>query len=358
MSENYEVKYTLFDSLAEMLSPDTLSNLLGYSVSDVTCRPFENTNGFSGNQLFYVEADMHKLVLKRMRQAVDWISICTNDHRCRSIRIWQYGLLDLIRPHMQHAILAASRDADDFAILMQDVSDGLISNGQEITPQMVYPMLDALARMHAIFWEDEKLKAVELGLNDIQAIIPFGWPTQWDRYPHAREIVALMKQGWEVLFELVEPDVRQALQWIMDDPQPLYDTLAKYPSTLIHSDYRLDNLAWMADARDLVVFDWQFAGYAPATVCMCWFVMSGGLFDKQWEYVEYYRQRLSNYLGDHFDPGLWQPLLELGCLVDVLRKGNWHAYFSVTGEDEAYKAHMRKSVDSYNDLVRKGLEWI
>lgn len=358
MSVKYESKYVLYDSVEEMLSPGVLSILLGRTVSQVTCRPFDNTNGFSGNQLFYVEADRHKLVLKRMRPAVDWLAMGTHDHRCRAIRVWQYGLLDRIQPQMQHTILAACQDGDEYGILMQDVSDGLILFGQEITTQMVYPMLDALARMHAIFWEDENLNAAELGLCDMMTVIPNFWPKMLHNYRHDPKIVAMLKQGWQALFELVEPDVRDALQSLMENPQPLFDSLAKYPSTFIHSDYRLDNLAWMADTYELFVFDWQAASYAPATICMCWFVMSGGLFDKQWEYVEYYRQRLSNYLGDRFDPGLWQPMLELGCLVDVLRKGNWHALFSVTGEDEADKAYMRQSVDSYNDLVRRGLTWI
>lgn len=91
---------------------------------------------------------------------------------------------------------------------------------------------------------------------------------------------------------------------------------------------------------------------------MCWFVMSGGLFDRQDEYVDYYHRQLTKYLGDRFDPGLWQPMLELSSMVDVLRKGNFHAYFSVTGEDEANKAYMRQSVDSYNEIVRRGLAWL
>ena len=358
MMEKYEAKYTLFDSLEELLSPDTLSNLLGCPVSTVSCRPFEYSNGFSGNQLFNIDAQGHKLVMKVMRPAVDWLAIRTNDHRCRAVRVWQYGLLDRIQPHMQHAILAACQNGVEYGILMQDLSDKLISFDQEITPQMVCPMLDALARMHAIFWEAEYLNFDELGLCEIMNVTPNFWPKMLDHYRHDPNILAKLKKGWEALFELMQPDVRDALQSLMDNPQPLFDTLAKFPSTFIHSDYRLDNMAWMADTHELFVFDWQFAGRAPATIGACWFLMSSGLFNKQWEYAEYYRQRLTNYLGDRFDPGLWQPMLELGCLVDVLRKGYWHALFSVTGEDEAYKAHMRKSVDSYNDLVRKGLEWI
>jgi len=358
MMGKYETKYTLFDSLAAMLSPETLSSLLGCTVSRVACRPFEYSNGFSGNRLFNVEADAHKLVLKILRPAFDWLAMGTKDQRCRAIRVWQYGLLDRIRPHMQHAILAACRDADEYGILMQDLSAGLIPFGQEVTPQLVYPMLDALARMHAIFWDDENLYADELGLCQPVKVASSFWPRMLDNYRHDPVIVAKLKKGWEALFELVEPDVRDALQSLMDNPQTLFDTLAKYPSTFVHSDYRLDNLAWMADTHELFVFDWQNAGIAPATIGMSWFVMSGGLFDRQDEYVEYYRRQLTKYLDGRLDPGQWQPMLELGCMVDVLRKGNWHAYFSVTGEDEAGKAYMRQSVDSYNDIVRRGLAWL
>ena len=91
---------------------------------------------------------------------------------------------------------------------------------------------------------------------------------------------------------------------------------------------------------------------------LCWFVMCGGIFHQQEAYYQYYCQRLSEYLGDRFNPGLWQPMLEVGCLVDVLRKGGWHAYFATTSEDESFREDMRQSVNSYNDIIRKGLVWL
>jgi hypothetical protein len=152
--------------------------------------------------------------------------------------------------------------------------------------------------------------------------------------------------------------VGDALQSLLGNPQPLLDTLAEYPSTLIHADYRTGNLALWPDTSQVVAFDWQDASYAPATLCLSWFIMSGELFLIQDAAAEYYRVQLAKRLGDQFEPNLWQPMLAVGCLTEVLRKGNWHALFAVTHEDEEFRNHMRRSVGSYNDLVRRGLKWL
>ena len=368
MMSKSEPKYTLANSVEEMLLPETISAPLGRGISQVSCRPFESSKGFSGNQLFHVEADGHKLVMKRLRPSVDWIAMATDDHLCRSVRVWQFGLLDRTLPHMKHGILAACQDGAEYALLMQDVSKGLIPFNSVLTHKTIVAMLDALAALHATFWEDEALNHPELGLAKLESLVSFGWPSQWHRYPHAETTLAMLRQGWEVLFELLEPDVRDALQSIMQRPQPLFDALAKFPATLAHGDYRLDNLAHFPASEELVVFDWQFASYAPATICMCWFVMSmsgnvtrgdamSSISARRQEYFWYYHQKLFEHLGARFDQSLWQPMLDLGSVVEVLRKGNWHALFSVTGDEEE-KAYMRRSVDTYNDVVRKGLTWL
>jgi len=74
-----------------------------------------------------------------------------------------------------------------------------------------------LARMHAIFWEEENLKAVELGLiNNLASIIPFS--TKPEHYQHAPHILEILQHGWSALYELVEPDVCDALQSLVENP--------------------------------------------------------------------------------------------------------------------------------------------
>jgi len=354
----FKSKYPILSSITEMLSALTLSELLGYRVSHVTCRPFEASNGFSTNQLFHVEVGGKKLVMKHLRPKTDWLALVSNDHQCRSIRVWQYGLLDIIQPHMQHGILAVCREGDDFAILMNDVSSGLL-NGQALTSPIIYHMLDALAAMHATFWEQEALKAGELGLLSVETIFSFIGPLQEEYYQHAPHILEMIQQGRSALFDLVEPDVSKVLQALIEDPQPLRKFMEKFPATFVHTDFRQDNLAIIPDTQALVVFDWQMAGYAPPILDICWLIGSlPDQLDQHEDYYSYYQQNLSAYLADRFDPNLWQPMLEVGCLLEVLRKGNWHALFAVTSEDVTFRAVMKRSVESYNDIVRKGLAWL
>ena len=164
--------------------------------------------------------------------------------------------------------------------------------------------------------------------------------------------------GWEALFELVETDVRDSLQSLLKNPQPLFDALANYPSTLVHGDYRTGNLAVLPETNQVVALDWQWSGYAPAIICLCWLVMTAEFLQIQDEAAEYYRTQLAARLGDRFDPDWWQSMYEVGCLVDVLRKGCWHAYFALYSDDEEFRSNLRRSVDSYNAIVRKGLKWL
>jgi hypothetical protein len=75
-------------------------------------------------------------------------------------------------------------------------------------------------------------------------------------------------------------------------------------------------------------------------------------------YYQYYHRQLTAYLGNRLDPHLWQPMLEVGCLVEVMTKGIWHAFFACHHENEVFRADMRRSVNSYNALVRKATRWL
>jgi hypothetical protein len=351
-------KYTLFNSIQEMLAPETLSGLLNQRITRVTCQPFESSNGWSKNQLVHVKAGKQKLVMKRLRLSMDWLAAISKDTHCRSVRVWQYGLLDRLQPYMQHGILAACREDEDYAILMQDLSPGLL-NGRQLSSQTVFHMLDALSRMHAIYWEDETLRDDALGLSNIDTKLSYIRPLHPGYFEHAPQILDIMQKGRSDLLDMVEPDVCAILQSLYNSSLPIEAFLHCLPKTLVHTDYRLDNLAFFRDTQELVVFDWQQASFAPMIDDVCWFVGSLAEHISAHEtYYEYYRQQLTTYLGDRFDPSLWRAMLDVGCLLEVMTKGTWHAFFAVTNENEAFRADMRRSVATYNDLVRKAVVWL
>ena len=351
----FETKYALLDSVEEMLSPESLSHLLKRPVNQIDFFPFESSNGFSGNEMFHVTADDQPLVMKRMRLEKDWNAISSKDGRCRAVRVWQFGLLDQIQTHICHGTIAACMDGDDYAILMHDISSGLLSFGREITPHMIQSMLDALAAMHARFWEDERLTARELGLCDVRARLAIFGTENLHLYKHTPQIAEMIAQGFEALLEMVEPDVRDALQDLLQNPQPLADALSNYPATLVHGDYRLDNMAIIPEGQQLFAFDWQLVAFSPATIDLGWFAMSRGAFHRRKDNIEYYQQRLFNLLGPRFDQTLWPAMVDLGNLVAVLTMGSFHALFAKTSND---REKYRRSVAENNDLVRQGIQWL
>jgi hypothetical protein len=347
-----EKKHALLDSVEEMLSPESLSQLLKRPVNQIDCFPFESSNGFSGNEMFHVTVDGQPLVMKRMLPGKDWNAISSNDYRCRAVRVWQFGLLDQIQTHICHGTIAACMDGDDYAILMHDVSSGL---GPDMTPPVVQSMLDGLAAMHARFWEDERLTAHELSLCDVRARLAIFGTENLHLYTHTPQIAEMIAQGFEFLLEMVEPDVRDVLQNLLQNPHLLSDALSNYPATLIHGDYRHDNLAVMPESNELFAFDWQIVAYAPATIDLFWFIYtSPGIFHKREATIDYYQQRLFNLLGARFDQALWPAMVDLGGLVTVLTAGSWNALAAATRDNPDY----RRRVALYNDLIRRGLQWL
>jgi len=82
-----ETQHTLYDSLEEMLAPETLSEQLSRPVSSVKVRPL--TDHYGHSKLFYIEIDAGRLVLKeRLSMEYDYRMHTTNDQRCRSVRLY------------------------------------------------------------------------------------------------------------------------------------------------------------------------------------------------------------------------------------------------------------------------------
>lgn len=355
--ERFEPKYPLYSSFEEMLSPAVLSDLIKQSVSQVEIRPFQSVHSWSGNLLYQVQAGGIKLFVKRLRPAIDWLSIATEDQHCRSVKVWQCGLLDHLQPHVEHMILAACEDGEGYALLMHDISRGMLTD-QDLPLPVIHTLLDALAAIHATYWEDERLTDPALGLAAAEKLVTIDWPQNWDLFRHTPEIVEIIAKGWDALFDMLEPDACAALQAMMNNPQPLFKKLAQFPRTFIHADFRVGNIALLPENNQVVAFDWQYTAFTPATICLCWFTMTGEVFSMQAEAAEYYRRQLAHRLGSKFDQTIWQPMLDVGNLVEVLRKGSWHAMFATASPDEAWRARMRQCVQDYNDLVRKGVAWL
>jgi len=350
-------QYELFASVDEMLSPGALSVSLQRPIRAVQRTPAPEAQASTRNAMEWVTLDgdeRPRYLLKHLEPKNDWVMQASLDHRCRGVRLWQYGLLDRLLPWLDHTIVACADEGEAWALLMRDVSAGLFQNAGPWTVSQIHDMLDALARMHATFWEKDELTSPELGLPDLETYLgTMSVPTARRLAHLPEEPFGAILAGWDLIQTRLEPDTLEIFRELMLNPQPLLTALRKYPFTLVHGDYRSGdgeggNVGLLPGQPPRVfAFDWQLASFNLMTVDLAWFADRTGTI---WptlspdECAVYYRQRLEHYLGHPFEPGAWQAMLELGFLVDTLRIG-W--YLALTD-----------ALQGYNERIRAGAKWL
>lgn len=361
------MKYELFESVEQMLAPQTLSELSGKSIQYVRYRPMDK-QGASGSQLMAVEAESNprkvRYVLKHMSRSFDWMMVTGEDHLCRSVTLWQSGLLDQLRPEIDHAILACARDGDGWALLMHDVSDSLIETSPYTSAQ-VRVGIEALSALHATFWEHSALMDQEIGLGDISSMLQTFSPETARRYQN----VSGLPDRWSdwvidskaLLLEMVTPDAADALGELQDNFHPLIKTLESEPQTLLHGDFGWHNSGLPSNGDSKIyLFDWGLAGYGLPMVDLGWFSdMMISRSDMSLDAADdYYRQCLEYRLSRHFQDDQWQRWQELGRLAHILRVGWVIAWGVENWEIEEERPIFRRVVDGYSDQIRAGLNWL
>jgi hypothetical protein len=349
----------VFDSVEEMLAPASLSELLGSRVASVGVTPLES-NGWSANELSWVQAGDHRLVLKRL-STDDWLTRASKDDQCRSLAVWRTRLLDRLEPQLRHGILAGSRDGAHHALLMRDVTAGLdwedrpIQTRVDTRDRRVERILEALAAMHARFWGDDRLDDPAHELADVETFLTMLWPASWPVMASNPDRLRMVQRGWQALLDLVDPDVRATIEQVMADPGPLIDALEAQPATLLHGDYRPGNLAVMPD-DSVVALDWQFAGRGPGVMDVAFLGDSIGVFEfRAWTY-DFYRDALVEALDGELDVPRWDRALAIGRLAHVLRWGCFIGLFAVDDELPEWRPYFRVLVAHFSDVVRRGAD--
>ncbi len=361
------MKYELYNSVDEMLAPETLSALEGRAVKYVHCRPFSTCLSRSGSSLLIVETndgrDLGHYVLKRVSPECDWIIRVTADYRCRSVTLWQSGLLDNLRPAVEHGIVACSKDESGWAILMRDMTAALLPTEQAISKMDNERILDAMAAMHAAYWNSPELADPALGLCSLRNVFQSLSPETLRRELNTdNSAVHAQVEGWEQLFAQIEPEraeVANTLHQLIADPQPLCNALARYPQTLMHGDSQVSNLGIDRTQQSrAVMLDWQLAAVAPPTLDLFWYMGGEQVSSTLWDAsIEYYRQQLVAHLGQRFDEGDWQPMLDLGRLAQLMRGGGWLTIQSADRKSDALRADARSYLLWLLESVQTALKW-
>ncbi len=354
-----KTKYTVFDNIEAMLAPETLSYLLSKTITRVEVQPMNGHGGLAGGHLSYVNTDAGRLVLKRMSMETDWIMFSSDDRLCRSVTLWQYGLLDRLLPHAEHKIMTCARDGNGWAILMHDLTGSTFTWADPIAPEIVPTFLDLLAHLHATFWDESDLAHPALGLCSPATLLDQSALPMANSHLDFRTspIPEWVREGWKILPELLEPNLFQPMHDLIENPQPLFEALQRYPRTLLHGDYRIENFAYHAERP--ILLDWQEASFTLMTTDLAWLVKNGYVHDvmSREQAINYYRTRLERYLGQTFDDADWQAMLDLGCCLDTLRTVGFHAFFYQNAQDSQGKLFNEKLVRQQAEFVRDAMRW-
>ena len=355
----------LFSSVAEMMAPETLSELLGERITTVSMSPLFAQYNKSGSRLSRVminHGHSPQLILKQVSLATDWLMRATHDTNTRSVSLWEHGLMDLLPSEIDHARIACARDSDGGAILLRDVSDKMLPYANFTLADNAF-MLEAMASLHAAFFDSPLLASQGLGLCRLSDVYSMFSPLTGQREAGGPdEVPQRILEGWAMVKTAVPSDVADIILTLLNDSQPLCDALSRYPQTLVHGDWRHANQGLERNIKSrLILLDWQLAVAAPPAVELGRALGTNSVLlpvSKEGA-IDHYKMQLAKRLGSRFDESWWKPQLALGLLGGFLQDGwaivlkatHWHV-----GADA--REHWQADLNWWSDQVRAGAKWL
>lgn len=245
------------------ISADWLGEVMGCRVDDVDVEVIGAGVGFMGQlaRVRLVARDVPASLVVKMpssdpgaQMIGGMMRVWEREHRfyteiapkVRSVRL----------PHCIHS------GTDPFVLVLEDLSPAVPGDQVEgPTPDQARAVIDAAAALHAEWMNHPILAKLEWmpDLNDpstgmVAQLFPVGWPTFLARYGDSLP---------ERVLRWCEAFVPRIVDWI--------HTYDEWPTTLIHGDFRLDNM-FFDDRGGMTLIDWQLAMRAPSTTDLVYFI--------------------------------------------------------------------------------------
>jgi hypothetical protein len=264
-------------TLSDPRAPAVVS--LGDLLAQVTDRQPLVGAGKSGALLERVTYDGAPHVLKLLDPSRDWTMRAAGVDGGVPLALWRRGLLARMPACIEQPIVAVGTGPLDdgqattsnvTALLMRDVHDWLfpvddaaISEGDHLR------VLDHLGALHAQFWQagseidivSASTRYLELSPSMARSELALG---------SEHLVPRLVAQGWPLLGE-VAPLAASIVLPLAGDPGPLVAAQEATPQTLLHGNFKLDNLG-VTPAGRTVVLDWETSGRGAATADLAWYL--------------------------------------------------------------------------------------
>lgn len=295
--------------------------------------PLTAADGKSGSTFERVEIGGQVCFLKSLTYAADWITRIIGDRDFWPFQVWKEGVMDRAPGCIDHATigmsLEGSGDTARLSILMRDISDCLVPEGDEVVPiEHHRGFIEHMAALHAGLW----------GWRDHIGLMPMPNRLRWFAPGNiaaelARAEVAVpikvADEGWRALAER-SPDLHRLAFAIHADPGPLTAALAETPRTFLHGDWKMGNLGWDQERRRTILLDWAYPGEGPAAFDLAWYLAlnRARLPQSKEESIEHYRAALEDCGVD--TTGWWDRQLDL-CLLAMMATIGWE---KAVGDEE------------------------
>ena len=315
-------------------------------LADATDVATIDSAGKSGARLDRVRIDSEPYVVKYLDADTDWTMRAAGVDGSATLALWRRGILHRLPACINQPIVAIAREGSVTALLMRDVGDWLVPVSDDTVPlDQHLRFLDHMAAMHATFWEtsddidvvSNRTRYLELSPHTAEREAALG-----STHPVPR----LIGEGWPLL-AAVAPAAAAVVVPLATDPAPLVDALADSPETLVHGNWKLDNLGTDPDLNT-VLLDWELPGRGPALSDVAWYISINcrRLPHSKEEAIDAYREALERH-GIATEPW-WARQLGL-CLLGALVQFGWEKAFA--GYDDELAWWEREVLDAADLLA-------
>ncbi|QSR27774.1 aminoglycoside phosphotransferase [Nocardioides aromaticivorans] len=301
--------------------PDVLDSV-DQLLAGVTDREVLEAPGKSGAVLERVRIDGEPYVVKYLDHDNDWSLRAAGVPGSATVELWRRGILHDLPDEIAQPIVAVAHDARRpalSALLMHDVGAWLVPAVDDPIPvEQNARFLDHLAALHAAFWETGR---------DIDVVSPEDRYLELSPRMAAAEaalgqdhlVPRLVAQGWPLL-ESVAPKAAAVVVPLVHEPGPLLAALATTPQTLVHGNWKLDNLGTDPAGRTILL-DWETPGRGAGTADLAWYLAINcrRLPVAKEEAIDLYRAALERR-GVATDPW-WDRQLDLALLGAMVQFG-------------------------------------
>ena len=232
--------------------------------------PVSSINRITGQTMGLYEKE-----IRFYRDLAPTLRIRTPDHYCSALD--QADDPDVILQRLEgmnrlpiwtiRLIMAlASRLADShprrYALVIEDLSGCRMGNQEDgCSEQDLEQVIKTMARLHAQFWKDDALAKMTW-------IAPFAATS---RFMHMRYLQGIRRYLKEEASRL-DAHQREVLEWLRSNGIALTERFAEQPPTLLHGDFRLDNIAFDDAKGEVILFDWQTMIAGPAASDLAYFI--------------------------------------------------------------------------------------